>query len=94
MMASDLMHAEEYPNRIFRWKGENINSIVKRPFLERTFRLAERGTTMRTQLVAGATTFLPCASVWPLNPIILSAAGMDATALFWATTIASCIGCR
>lgn len=70
-----------------------MNSTEKPSLLERTFHLTERGTTVRTELIAGATIFLSCASIMVLNPAILSATGMDVTALFWATAIASAIGC-
>jgi AGZA family xanthine/uracil permease-like MFS transporter len=45
--------------------------------LERYFRLAENGTTARTELVAGLTTFLTMAYIMFVNPAILSDAGMD-----------------
>lgn len=50
--------------------------------LERIFHLSERGTNVRTELLAGATTFLSCVSIVVLNPSILSATGMDSRALF------------
>lgn len=61
--------------------------------LERIFHLSERGTNVRTELLAGATTFLSCVSIVVLNPSILSATGMDSRALFWATALACFIGC-
>lgn len=70
-----------------------MDPTVKQSFLERVFHLRERGTNVRTELIAGATTFLSCVSIMVLNPAILSATGMDTTALFWATAIAAAIGC-
>jgi adenine/guanine/hypoxanthine permease len=60
--------------------------------LETTFKLSENGTTVRTEIVAGLTTFLTMAYVMFVNPQILSAAGMDRGAVFVATCIASALG--
>src|ERR1044071_1498685 len=60
-------------------------------FLERTFRLSEHGTSVRTEFVAGATTFLTMAYILFVNPSILSKAGMDQGAVFVATCIASAV---
>ena len=69
------------------------STIGNRSIFERVFHLSERGTTLRTELIAGATTFLSCVSIMVLNPTILAAAGMDQKAVFWATALSSCIGC-
>lgn len=61
--------------------------------LNRFFRLKERGTNVRTEVIAGITTFLSCVSIVVLNPSILSAAGMDTRALFWATALACALAC-
>lgn len=63
------------------------------PMLERIFHLSERGTNARTEMVAGLTTFLTCVYIVAVNPAILSAAGMDTKAVFWATALASAIAC-
>lgn len=60
-------------------------------FLERTFKLTEAGTSVRTEVMAGLTTFMTMAYILAVNPGILSAAGMDAGAVFTATAVASCI---
>jgi len=57
--------------------------------LETLFRLKENRTTVRTELVAGATTFLTMAYIVLVNPQILAAAGMDKGAVFVATCLAS-----
>lgn len=59
--------------------------------LERIFKLAERGTNTRTEVIAGATTFMTMAYILAVNPIILSACGMDAAAVFAATAISAAI---
>src|SRR5262249_16403581 len=56
--------------------------------LEWLFRLRENGTTVHTEIVAGATTYLPMAYNAFVNPLILSAAGMDGGAVF----VATCLG--
>lgn len=61
--------------------------------LDRFFHLKERNTNLRTEVIAGVTTFLSCVSIVVLNPSILSAAGMDVRALFWATALACAIAC-
>ena len=60
--------------------------------LEKMFKLKQNGTTVKTELVAGLTTFMTMAYILAVNPSILSAAGMDATAVLLATAIASFIG--
>ncbi|HTZ34536.1 MAG TPA: NCS2 family permease [Stellaceae bacterium] len=59
--------------------------------LETLFRLRANETTVRTELVAGATTFLTMAYIALVNPQILSAAGMDKGAVFVATCLASAL---
>jgi len=59
--------------------------------LETLFRLNANGTTVRTEIVAGATTFLTMAYIALVNPQILSAAGMDRGAVFVATCLASAL---
>lgn len=60
--------------------------------LDRYFELTKRGTTVRTEVLAGVTTFLAMAYIVALNPIILSDAGMDFGAVFTATALAAAIG--
>lgn len=61
--------------------------------LVRFFKMEERGTTIRTEIIAGLTTFLTCVYIVAVNPTILSAAGMDVKAVFWATALAAGIAC-
>jgi len=60
--------------------------------LEKYFRLAENGTDLRTEIVAGITTFMTMAYILAVNPAILSIAGMDGGAVFGATAIGAFIG--
>ena len=61
--------------------------------LENVFHLKENRTTVQTELLAGLTTFMTMAYILAVNPLILSAAGMDAGAVFTATALASGISC-
>ena len=53
--------------------------------------LKRKGTSMRTEIMAGVTTFLAMAYILAVNPSILSASGMDAGAVFTATALSSAI---
>ncbi len=57
--------------------------------IEKFFKLKENGTTVRTEIIAGITTFLTMAYILAVNPSILSATGMDASALFTTTAISA-----
>jgi AGZA family xanthine/uracil permease-like MFS transporter len=59
------------------------------PLLERYFGLCEAGTTVRTEFVAGLTTFLTMVYIVFVNPQILGNAGMDKGAVFVATCLAA-----
>jgi len=59
--------------------------------LERQFGLARHGTDIRTEFIAGVTTFLTMVYIVFVNPIILGKAGMDAGAVFVATCVAAAV---
>jgi AGZA family xanthine/uracil permease-like MFS transporter len=59
--------------------------------LERFFRLTANGTTVRTEIVAGLTTFFAMAYIIFVQPAVLGAAGMDHGAVLTATCVASAI---
>ena len=59
--------------------------------LEKYFGLSEHGTTVRTEILAGFTTFLTMAYIIFVNPLILGETGMDKGAVFVATCIASAL---
>lgn len=60
--------------------------------LEKLFKLSENNTTVKTEVLAGFTTFMTMAYILAVNPSILSASGMDSTAILIATCLASCVG--
>ena len=59
---------------------------------EKVFKLSENKTDVKTEVMAGITTFMTMAYILAVNPSILSAAGMDPTAVLLATALASFIG--
>jgi AGZA family xanthine/uracil permease-like MFS transporter len=59
--------------------------------LERLFRLSANGTTLRTEAIAGATTFLAMAYIVFVQPAVLGAAGMDVGSVLVATCLASAL---
>ncbi len=60
--------------------------------MEKFFKLSERKTNVKTEVIAGITTFMTMAYILAVNPSILSATGMDPTAVLLATCFASFIG--
>ena len=60
--------------------------------LEKWFKLKENNTNIKTEVVAGVTTFMTMAYILAVNPSILSASGMDSNAILMATALASFIG--
>ena len=66
--------------------GSQIGTI-----LERYFALAQQGTDIRTEFIAGLTTFLTMVYIVFVNPIILGKAGMDQGAVFVATCVAAAV---
>lgn len=64
---------------------------VNQGFLEKVFHLSEHNTDVKTEVIAGVTTFMTMAYILAVNPNILSASGMDAGAVFTATALASLV---
>ena len=60
--------------------------------MERYFKLSEKGSTVRTEVIAGITTFLTMAYIIFVNPDILATTGMDRNAVFVATCLAAALG--
>lgn len=60
--------------------------------LEKLFKLKENNTTVKTEVLAGITTFMTMAYILAVNPSILAAAGMDQGGVFTATAVASFLG--
>lgn len=60
--------------------------------LEKMFKLKENNTNVRTEVIAGITTFMTMAYILAVNPTLLGDAGMDKTAVLMATCLASFVG--
>ena len=60
--------------------------------MEKLFHLKENHTDVKTEVMAGITTFMTMAYILAVNPNILSAAGMDAEAVLIATSLAAFVG--
>ncbi|NLZ54967.1 MAG: NCS2 family permease [Thermoanaerobacteraceae bacterium] len=72
-------------------KEENSISIASNSGLDSFFALTENGTDVKTEILAGLTTFVTMAYILFVNPITLEAAGMDKGAVFMATALASAV---
>lgn len=70
----------------------STNANVFSNFLVRFFKLKENNTSIKTEVLAGFTTFLTMSYIAIVNPSILSAAGMNYGAVFVATCIAAALG--
>ena len=68
-----------------------MSSGEKGNALERIFHLKENHTTVKTEVVAGITTFMTMAYILAVNPNILGETGMDSGAVFTATALAALI---
>jgi len=60
--------------------------------LDKCFKLRENSTTIKTEVIAGLTTFMTMAYILAVNPFILSKAGMNPSAVFTATALSAGIG--
>ena len=74
-------------------QGSELKGSAKGGILERLFKLSEHGTTVKTELMAGLTTFVTMAYIIFVNPDIMAKTGMDKDALVVATCIGAAIGC-
>lgn len=64
-------------------------TIPKTHFFDRYFELSSFGTNIKTEVLAGISTYLSLAYIFIVNPAILSQAGMDVSAVLFATVFAS-----
>lgn len=62
-------------------------------FIKQYFGIDDKNTTIKTEILAGVTTFLTMAYIIFVNPDMLAKAGMDKGAVFVATCLASALGC-
>ncbi|ABW17935.1 NCS2 family permease [Alkaliphilus oremlandii] len=69
----------------------SVNTSKEASFLERQFKLSVHKTNVKTEVIAGITTFMTMAYILIVNPLILSDAGMDFGAVFTATALSAAI---
>lgn len=69
-----------------------VSENIKGDFLDKTFKLTENNTNIKTEVIAGVTTFMTMAYILVVNANILGDAGMDKGAVFAATAISAFIG--
>jgi adenine/guanine/hypoxanthine permease len=81
------------PAHCINWNDDQNVLGGDTKMLEQLFKLGENKTSVRTEIVAGITTFLTMAYIIFVNPDILSKAGMPFGAVFSATCVAAAIGC-
>ncbi|KSW22644.1 MULTISPECIES: NCS2 family permease [unclassified Pseudomonas] len=78
-------------------KQEQQTAVASSPpatgLLERLFKLSQHGTTVKTELAAGLTTFITMAYIIFVNPNIMADAGVNHGAAFVATCLAAALGC-
>ena len=72
--------------------SELKTNVKQDGFFESQFKLAQHGTNLKTEFLAGLTTFLTMAYIIFVNPNILSNAGMDAGAVYYATIFGAILG--
>ena len=61
--------------------------------MDKFFKISQHGSTVRTEIIAGLTTFFAMAYIIFVNPVFLSATGMDADGAMIATCLGAAIGC-
>lgn len=71
---------------------QDLSLDANQGLLERVFKLKQHGTTVRTETIAGITTFLTMVYIVFVNPQILGAAGMDTQAVFVTTCLIAALG--
>lgn len=69
----------------------NLEQKPSAGFLENYFKFQENGTNLRTEIIAGLTTFVTMAYILLVNPIVLKDGGLNQGAVFMATALASAI---
>ena len=61
--------------------------------MDKFFKISERGSSIRTEIVGGVTTFFAMAYIIFVNPQMLAQTGMDYSGVLLATCISAAIGC-
>ncbi len=91
------LYSENSPPGLKYFKGGNSMDVTNqsinenKSILEKLFKLSEKGTNVKTEIVAGITTFMTMAYILIVNPDILSATGMDKGGVFTATALSAAL---
>ncbi len=90
----DTLSAKIHPVPRIRYNASLSVLLTGKPplMLEKLFKLRENGSNVRTEVLAGVTTFLTMAYIIFVNPIMMADAGIDPGAAFVATCLAAAIG--
>ena len=64
-----------------------VTQVTSKSWLDKTFKLSEHNTSVKTEVIAGITTFMTMAYILVVNANILSETGMDKGSVFAATAI-------
>jgi len=92
---NDNKNDEDYP--LESTKQEQQHALAVQPqnpgLLDRFFKLSEHRTSVKTELLAGLTTFVTMAYIIFVNPNIMAEAGIDHGAAFVATCVGAALGC-
>jgi adenine/guanine/hypoxanthine permease len=78
-------------NRIWQLNAGNLKGRLELSMLQQLFRLKENNTDVKTEVVAGVTTFMTLSYIIFVQPTVLSACGMDFGAVLVATCVASAL---
>jgi len=74
-------------------KTDSLAEPANASLLERMFKIEAHGSSVKTELIAGLTTFVTMAYIIFVNPAIMADAGLDHGAAFVATCIGAALGC-
>ena len=90
----DTLSAKIHPVPRIRYNASLSALLTGKPplMLEKLFKLRENGSNVRTEVLAGVTTFLTMAYIIFVNPMMMADAGIDPGAAFVATCLAAAIG--
>ncbi len=74
---------------LLNFEQSQLRTNLEESVLEKLFSLSKRGTTVKTEILAGITTFMTMSYILAVNPNILGQAGMDTSSVFAATAISA-----
>src|SRR5690606_3898441 len=94
LWVNDNKNDEDYPLESTKQEQHALAVQPQNPgLLDRFFKLSEHRTSVKTELLAGLTTFVTMAYIIFVNPNIMAEAGIDHGAAFVATCVGAALGC-